>query len=55
MSFHFYYLFQQFMGPRYPGPRGPGGVRMPNMGSEFNGVREMSYILYIVYASYSLT
>lgn len=36
---HFSCMLQPFMGPRYPGPRGPGGVRMPNMGSEFNGVR----------------
>lgn len=34
---YIYYLLLQFMGPRYPaGPR--PGVRMPQMGNDFNGV-----------------
>ncbi|KAE8752384.1 hypothetical protein FOCC_FOCC000856 [Frankliniella occidentalis] len=37
LSFCREWLKKPFMGPRYPGPRGPGGVRMPNMGSDFNG------------------
>lgn len=36
----------QFMGPRYPaGPR--PGVRMPQMGNDFNGVSIWEFIIHI--------
>lgn len=40
-------MFQPFMGPRYPaGPR--PGVRMPQLGNEFNGVSSLFKLTFIL-------
>ena len=48
------------MGPRYPGPGGPGGprggpgVRLPQMGNDFNGVSLYFHLLLWFFLSFLL-